>query len=122
MEATRQRSGASSYARTVMERCDALSHISEEPDRLTRRFATPAMRQVNELVTSWMREAGMTTRVDNIGNLIYNIMLLAFIIGGFMIVLGIAFGGFRVAMNRFFPGRVVNRPEDIDFIKLNLRE
>jgi hypothetical protein len=62
------------------------------------------------------------TQKDNIGNLIYNIMLLAFMISGFMIVLGIAFGGFRVAMNRFFPGRVVNRPEDVDFIKLNLRD
>src|SRR5436189_2740769 len=58
------------YAQTVMERCDILAGYSEEPDRLTRRFATPAMRQAQEQVASWMRAAGMTARRDNIGNLI----------------------------------------------------
>src|SRR3954454_2551157 len=58
------------YAQTVMERCDILAGCSEEPDRLTRRFATPAMRQAQEQVASWMRAAGMTARRDNIGNLI----------------------------------------------------
>ena len=58
------------YAQTVMERCDILAGCSEEPHRLTRRFATPAMRQAQEQVASWMRAAGMTARRDNIGNLI----------------------------------------------------
>jgi hypothetical protein len=62
------------------------------------------------------------TQKDNIGNLVYNIMLLAFIISGFMLVLGIAFGGFRIFMKKFFPGRLVDRPEDVEFIKLNLRD
>lgn len=57
-------------ARTVMERCDTLGSISEEPDRLTRRFATEALRRANDTVAGWMREAGMTVRRDNIGNLI----------------------------------------------------
>jgi len=57
-------------ARTVMERCDILSHISEEADCLTRRFATPAMREVNEVVATWMRIAGMTVQIDAIGNII----------------------------------------------------
>src|SRR4051812_15745753 len=54
----------------VMERVEALARISEEPDRLTRTFASPAMRQANDLVASWMREAGMTVSEDAIGNLI----------------------------------------------------
>ena len=58
------------YARTVMEWIDVLAGCSEEPDRLTRRFATMAMRQAHERVAAWMRAAGMTVRRDNIGNLI----------------------------------------------------
>ena len=57
-------------AQTVMERCDMLASYSEEPDRLTRRFATPPMRQVNRLVAEWMRAAGMAVHEDNIGNII----------------------------------------------------
>src|SRR5690242_21195853 len=57
-------------AQTVMERCDMLATYSEEPDRLTRRFATPPMRQVNRLVADWMRAAGMAVHEDNIGNII----------------------------------------------------
>jgi allantoate deiminase len=53
-----------------MQRCDLLSTISEEPDRLTRRFATEAMRRANGMVAVWMREAGMVVRQDNVGNLI----------------------------------------------------
>jgi allantoate deiminase len=58
------------HARTIMERCDALARCSEEPGRLTRRFATPAMRQAHEAVSGWMRAAGMAVRADNIGNLV----------------------------------------------------
>lgn len=54
----------------VMERLDALGRISEEPDRLTRTFCSPAMRRANDLVASWMREAGMTVSEDAVGNLI----------------------------------------------------
>lgn len=57
-------------ANAVMERIEALGRISEEPGRLTRTFCSTAMRRANELVGSWMREAGMTVRVDAIGNLI----------------------------------------------------
>jgi allantoate deiminase len=57
-------------ARIVMERCDILGAISEEPDRLTRRYGTEEMRQANAAVAEWMRAAGMQTRSDTIGNLI----------------------------------------------------
>jgi allantoate deiminase len=56
-------------AAEVMRRCDVLGSISEEPDRLTRPFASDAMRRAHEHVASWMREAGMDVRTDNIGNL-----------------------------------------------------
>jgi allantoate deiminase len=57
-------------ARKIMRRCEALGKISEEAGQLTRTFASPAMRRANELVARWMREAGMKTRTDAIGNLI----------------------------------------------------
>ncbi len=57
-------------ARLAMERCDIFGGISEEPDRLTRRYGTEEMRRANAAVAEWMRAAGMQTRSDAIGNLI----------------------------------------------------
>jgi allantoate deiminase len=57
-------------AATVLERCDRLAELSEEPERLVRRYATPAMRQANDLVAEWMREAGLEVREDAAGNVI----------------------------------------------------
>jgi allantoate deiminase len=54
---------------TLMERIQQLATFSEEPDRLTRRFATEALRQANDAVAGWMRDAGMTVWQDHIGNL-----------------------------------------------------
>jgi allantoate deiminase len=56
-------------AEAAMERCETLGSISDEPDRLTRRFAGDAMRRANEQVAAWMRDAGMAVHRDNIGNL-----------------------------------------------------
>ena len=58
-----------SDARTVLERCDLLARCSEEPGRLTRRFATPALEEARALVDGWMRDAGLHTRRDPLGNL-----------------------------------------------------
>jgi allantoate deiminase len=55
---------------TVMERCDLLASFSEEPDCITRRFATPPMHQVHETIGSWLRNIDMTVEIDAIGNLI----------------------------------------------------
>lgn len=56
-------------AATVMERCDILAACTEEAGRITRPFATGALRCAQDHVSDWMREAGMTVRRDNIGNL-----------------------------------------------------
>ena len=52
-----------------MARCDALGAISDEPGRLTRTFHSPGMQRANELVGSWMRDAGLTVREDEAFNL-----------------------------------------------------
>jgi allantoate deiminase len=57
-------------SRQLMRRCDALGAISEEPNRLTRTFASPATRRANRLVGTWMREAGMEVREDAAFNLL----------------------------------------------------
>lgn len=53
-----------------MRRINALAKLSDEPGKITRTFASPAMRRSNELAAQWMREAGMQTRVDAAGNLV----------------------------------------------------
>jgi len=58
------------HAQKILRRINELAQISEEPGQLTRTFASPAMRRANELVAQWMREAGLQTSVDAIGNLI----------------------------------------------------
>jgi allantoate deiminase len=56
-------------AEAVLERCDRLARCTEEPGRVTRRFATPALAEARMLVDGWMREAGLETRRDAVGNL-----------------------------------------------------
>jgi len=47
-----------------------LGRISDEPTNLTRTFLSPAMGLANAKVGEWMREAGLSVRVDSVGNLI----------------------------------------------------
>ena len=56
-------------AATVMERCDLLAACTEEDGRITRPFASDAMRRAHAYVHDWMTSAGMTVERDNIGNL-----------------------------------------------------
>jgi hypothetical protein len=59
---------------------------------------------------------------NNLGTLIVNIVLLCFIIGAMAIVAGFAFGGVRILAKRFFPDKVFDRPEQMEFISLHLGE
>jgi allantoate deiminase len=57
-------------ARKILRRLELLGRISDAPAGITRTFASPAMRRANHLVAGWMREAGLQTRIDAVGNLI----------------------------------------------------
>jgi allantoate deiminase len=57
-------------ARRILDRCEALARCSEQPDGLTRVFLSPQQHEANAMVLGWMREAGMGTRQDAIGNVI----------------------------------------------------
>jgi allantoate deiminase len=61
---------AERHATRVLERCDALAALTEEPGVITRRFATPALRDAGRLVSEWMDAAGMSVHRDAIGNVI----------------------------------------------------
>lgn len=54
----------------LVERCDALAALTEEPGRLTRTYLTPRHAEANTLVGQWMAAAGMAVRVDALGNVI----------------------------------------------------
>jgi len=55
-------------AQRIYDRCEALAAHSEQPDGLTRVFLSREQQAVNALVLGWMRDAGMTARLDAIGN------------------------------------------------------
>jgi allantoate deiminase len=54
----------------ILERCDALALCSEQPDGLTRVYLSAQQREANPLVLGWMREAGMSARLDAAGNIV----------------------------------------------------
>ena len=74
-----------------------------------------------EADVTW-NEATSLSKRDNIGNLIVNIFVLVGMVLLFALVLGVMFGGVRVVLKRIFPDRVFDRPEDVEIIRLNLRD
>lgn len=51
-----------------MQRIDELASISEDPAVITRTYGTGAFVEGRTLVARWMEQAGLQTRIDNIGN------------------------------------------------------
>jgi hypothetical protein len=74
-------------------------------------------------------EANVTwnQRTDNpeareLYSLILNIVVLCGILAGLAVVAGVAFGGIRILMKRWYPDKVFDRPEQMEFISLRLTE
>ena len=63
-----------------------------------------------------------TTKKDNLANLLVNVIILCFIIIGFALVAGVAFGGVRILSKRIFPDRLFDRSQDVEVISLHLSE
>jgi allantoate deiminase len=57
-------------ARRVLQRADELAAFTEEPGRITRPLATPALEAAMARVQGWMEQAGLATRRDALGNLV----------------------------------------------------
>ena len=56
--------------RRIMQRCAELARHSEQAGGLTRVYLSREQAAANELVFGWMREAGMSARLDAAGNCI----------------------------------------------------
>ena len=52
----------------ILERCDELATISSDPEHLVRVHLSPEHRAANELVATWMEQAGLSTWQDAAGN------------------------------------------------------
>lgn len=57
-------------ANQVMQRADTLAMYSEMEKGIERRYGTPEMRAVLDIVGGWMRDAGMTVEPDAFGSII----------------------------------------------------
>lgn len=55
-------------AKKIIDRCRELGAISDVEGETTRLFLSPATHTAHALLLGWMREAGLETRVDDIGN------------------------------------------------------
>jgi hypothetical protein len=74
-----------------------------------------------EASVTW-NQASDHQQVHELTSLILNIVVLCGILAAFAIVAGVAFGGIRILMKRYFPDRVFDRPEQMEFISLRLTE
>jgi allantoate deiminase len=55
-------------AQRIWDHCEALGKLSEMDGGLTRIYLSDEQRRANELVLGWMREAGLSARLDAAGN------------------------------------------------------
>jgi hypothetical protein len=80
------------------------------------------MSQVNyDADVTWNENTSIGRR-NNPANLIVGVILLAAIVCGLSVLAGVAFGGFRMVMQRLLPGKVFDRPEQMEIIALHLSE
>ncbi|HSA91865.1 MAG TPA: DUF6599 family protein [Terriglobales bacterium] len=84
--------------------------------------AQPLLDAVNyDADVTWNENTFLAPR-DNIGNLLLAVFVLIGFILLFAFVAGVAFGGVRIFVKRLFPGRVFDRPQEVEIIRLNLGE
>lgn len=57
-----------SLGHEIVRRINELATISEDGDKLTRIYLSKELRKAADLILSWMREAGMSARLDAIAN------------------------------------------------------
>lgn len=74
-----------------------------------------------EAEVTW-NEATSISKRDNIGNLLLAVFGLIGILLVFALLFGLFFGGIRVLLTRYFPGTVLDLPENVEILQLHLRE
>ncbi|MGO9405310.1 MAG: DUF6599 family protein [Terriglobales bacterium] len=85
--------------------------------------------EARSLMSSISWEADVTwnentyaNKKDNMANFLFNAIVLCGIVVGLAFVAGIAFGGLRVIVKRFFPDSIFDRREAMEFISLHLED
>ena len=87
----------------------------------TEQNAKAFLDQVNyDADITWNQDTGSSQRA--VGHMMLGIIMLAGVLIVIAVVASIAFGGFRVLMQRLFPNKVFDRPEQIELIALHLSE
>ena len=64
MTKSRAQHDTSGMGQNIIVRLDALTACTDEPGRITRLYLGPAHRKAADLVATWLKEAGLSTRVD----------------------------------------------------------
>jgi hypothetical protein len=62
------------------------------------------------------------SKKDNLANLLFNVIVLCGVVIGLALVVGLGFGGLRVLTKKLFPGRIFDRPEEMEIISLHLED
>ena len=60
----------SAFGEAISNRLAELAALSDEPGRLTRLYLSPAHRRAVDLVSYWMRDAGMSVRLDPLASVV----------------------------------------------------
>jgi hypothetical protein len=83
-----------------------------------------------ELATTLLEKVSYVSMVSwdpkveppNIGQVMINIFIFCGIMLGITLAAGFTFGIARIVIKRFFPGKVFDRPESMEVIRLHLEE
>ena len=62
--------GHPAFGDVISNRLAELAALSDEPGRLTRLYLSPAHRRAIDLVSYWMRDAGMSVRLDPLASVV----------------------------------------------------
>jgi hypothetical protein len=89
---------------------------------LSKSEAQALLAKVNYDADVTWNENTYLSKKDNVANLLVNIIILCGILIGFAAVVGVAFGGLRILIQRVLPEKVFDRPEVVEFISLHLSE
>jgi hypothetical protein len=89
---------------------------------LSKSEARSLMSSINYDADVTWNENTYVSKKDNLANFLFNAIVLCGIVVGLALVAGIAFGGLRIVVKRFFPDSVFDRREAMEIISLHLEE
>jgi hypothetical protein len=126
IESWTKSSNCSGSGRTAGESCDFLGKRSGPIVAVVTGDVAPSEAQSLLAAVSYdadvtWNEATSVAKKDNIGNLIIAAFTLIGILMLIALALGLALGGVRMLLQKFFPNRWFDRPENVEIIRLNLR-